>query len=73
MRLELARAEGVPAYVIFTDRSLIEMASLRPVDLHAMRLVHGVGDAKLARYGARFAAVVAGHTAAGSALLTIAR
>jgi ATP-dependent DNA helicase RecQ len=73
LRLELARAEGVPAYVIFTDRSLIEMASLRPVDLHAMRLVHGVGDAKLARYGARFAAVVAGHTAAGSALLTIAR
>ena len=73
LRLELARTEGVPAYVIFTDRSLMEMASLRPVDLYAMRLVHGVGDAKLARYGARFAAVIAKHAAEGAVPLTRAR
>jgi ATP-dependent DNA helicase RecQ len=73
LRLELARAEGVPAYVIFTDRSLSEMASLRPVDLHAMRLVHGVGDAKLARYGARFTAIIAGHMQARTAAVTTAR
>ncbi|MDQ0467997.1 DNA helicase RecQ [Labrys wisconsinensis] len=62
LRLEIAKAESVPAYVVFTDKSLIDMASLRPRDPYAMRLVHGVGDAKLARYGEAFLAVIAGHT-----------
>jgi ATP-dependent DNA helicase RecQ len=53
-RRTLADAAGVPAYVIFPDRTLIEMASLRPVDLAALRLIHGVGERKLKGYGALF-------------------
>ncbi len=53
-RLELAREEGVPAFVIFADRTLIEMAERRPATLDEMRAIHGVGQVKLARYGEGF-------------------
>ena len=50
-RLELARAADVPAYVIFTDRTLQEIAAARPKTLDELARVHGVGQAKLKRYG----------------------
>ena len=53
-RLELAREEGVPAFVIFADRTLIDMAARRPATLDDMLAVHGVGERKLARYGDAF-------------------
>ena len=53
-RLELAQAERVPAYVVFPDRTLLDMAAKRPRSAAAMALVHGVGEAKLAKYGAIF-------------------
>ncbi|MBB3809534.1 DNA helicase RecQ [Pseudochelatococcus contaminans] len=59
VRLELARAEDVAAYIIFPDRTLIDMARLKPADLYAMRMVQGVGEAKLNRYGQIFADAVA--------------
>jgi ATP-dependent DNA helicase RecQ len=54
LRLEIARKEGIAAYMIFADRTLIDMARLRPRTLSEMKLVHGVGEAKLGRYGATF-------------------
>ncbi len=60
-RLELARAERQPAYVIFADRSLIDMATLRPSNEDEMRMVHGVGEAKMARYGDIFLRVIRRH------------
>ncbi len=59
LRTELARAQGVPAYVVFADRTLLDMAARRPATPDAMRGVHGVGEAKIARYGERFLEVVA--------------
>ncbi len=59
-RRELAEAAGVPAYVIFADRTLIEMAEKRPMDLDAMARISGVGAAKLERYGPVFLAVITG-------------
>ena len=53
-RMELAREQGVPPYVIFHDSTLIEMMSLRPRNLTDMARVSGVGQAKLARYGDEF-------------------
>ena len=53
-RRELAQEEGVPAYVIFPDRTLIDMAEKRPATLDEMLAVHGVGERKLARYGDAF-------------------
>jgi ATP-dependent DNA helicase RecQ len=61
LRTRLAKDEGVPAYVIFSDRSLIDMAAQRPATLAAFGEVHGVGQAKLARYGQAFLAVVKEH------------
>ena len=60
-RLEIARAERAPAYVVFPDRSLVDMAQLRPRTLDEMKMVHGVGDAKLRRYGEQFLRVIREH------------
>jgi ATP-dependent DNA helicase RecQ len=64
LRTRLAKAENVPAYVIFSDRSLQDMAAIRPKSLAALRSVHGVGEAKLARYGRVFLEAVAEHASA---------
>jgi ATP-dependent DNA helicase RecQ len=63
-RRALAEAQGVPAYVIFTDRTLIEMAETRPHTLDEFARIGGVGAAKLERYGAVFLAVISGEAAA---------
>jgi ATP-dependent DNA helicase RecQ len=60
-RTELARAQNVPPYVIFHDKTLIELAATRPASRTAMAKVPGIGDAKLERYGEAFLAVIAGH------------
>ncbi|MEZ0262671.1 MAG: DNA helicase RecQ [Alphaproteobacteria bacterium] len=57
-RKELAQAAGVPPYVIFHDKTLIDMATIKPRSLDEMNLVHGVGDSKLRKYGKVFLAVV---------------
>jgi len=57
-RLELAREEGVAAYVVFADRTLIELARLRPLSLREMAGIYGVGTAKLERYGEAFLEVL---------------
>ena len=54
LRLAIAREQGVPAYVVFNDRTLISMASRLPRTLDAMAEVHGVGRAKLEKFGVRF-------------------
>ena len=54
LRKELADAQGVPAYIVFSDRVLLEMASRKPTTLEEMLEVHGVGPAKLERYGKAF-------------------
>jgi len=50
-RLQQARVQGVPPYVVFHDRTLLEIAARRPDDLESLGAVSGVGQAKLARYG----------------------
>ncbi len=59
-RRALAEAAGVPAYVIFADRSLIEMAEKRPASLDEMMGITGVGAKKLESYGNAFLAVITG-------------
>ncbi|SLN14967.1 ATP-dependent DNA helicase RecQ [Aquimixticola soesokkakensis] len=59
-RRALAEEARVPAYVIFTDKTLIEMAEKRPVSLDDMARISGVGATKLDRYGALFLAVITG-------------
>lgn len=65
-RREIARKDAVPAYIVFSDRTLAEMALRRPATLAAMANVRGVGEMKLARYGDEFLSVIknAGETEA---------
>jgi ATP-dependent DNA helicase RecQ len=58
LRLELARAQGVPPYVIFHDATLLDMVRQRPADLAAMSRIPGIGKSKLERYGPHFLAVL---------------
>jgi ATP-dependent DNA helicase RecQ len=50
-RASIAREQGLPAYVIFHDATLRQIAAERPATLAALAAVNGVGEAKLAKYG----------------------
>jgi ATP-dependent DNA helicase RecQ len=58
LRLDIARRQDQPAYVIFSDRTLIEMAARRPRNLTELAVIHGVGAAKLKKYGETFLAAL---------------
>ncbi|MEM9425635.1 MAG: DNA helicase RecQ, partial [Pseudomonadota bacterium] len=60
-RRALAEAQRAPAYVIFPDRTLIEMAETRPATLDDMSRISGVGAKKLERYGQTFLEVITGE------------
>jgi len=57
-RREQARSQGVPPYVVFHDRTLVEIAAARPGSLDALAGIGGVGRAKLERYGEAVLGVV---------------
>ena len=59
-RLSRARSDGVPAYVVFHDRTLAEIATRRPETAAELAGVSGVGPAKLERYGTEVLATLAG-------------
>ncbi|MEM8653551.1 MAG: DNA helicase RecQ [Pseudomonadota bacterium] len=63
-RRALAEAAKVPAYVIFPDRTLIEMAERRPANLDQMAQVSGVGAKKLEKFGTAFLEVINGEAEA---------
>jgi ATP-dependent DNA helicase RecQ len=64
-RTALAKAQSVPAYVILPDRSLLDMARRKPATSAEMAGIHGVGEAKLARYGEAFLEVIRGYRGGG--------
>ncbi|MGH7246908.1 MAG: DNA helicase RecQ [Pseudomonadota bacterium] len=63
-RSALARAQGVAAYVVFADKTLIDMARRKPKTAAEISAVHGVGEAKLRQYGEVFLAVIRRHATA---------
>ena len=60
VRRELADDAGVPAYIVFGDKVLLEMVQRRPMSPRELLQVPGVGEAKLERYGAAFLRVLRG-------------
>jgi len=60
-RLERAREEGVPPYVVASDRTLRAIVELRPTDLDGLTLAHGIGSSKARKYGPGLLAVVAAN------------
>jgi len=57
-RLEQARLQGVPPYVVFHDRTLLELAACRPQQRHELAGIGGIGAAKLERYGEQLLTVL---------------
>ncbi len=58
LRLELAREENLPPYIIFSDKTLIDMAAKVPASKSEMLNVSGVGENKFSKYGEKFLSVV---------------
>jgi ATP-dependent DNA helicase RecQ len=59
LRKRIADRQGVPAYIVFNDRTLAELAERQPASLEEMLDVSGVGEAKLEKYGPEFLAEIA--------------
>ncbi|MGR9108836.1 MAG: DNA helicase RecQ, partial [Gammaproteobacteria bacterium] len=60
-RLQIAREQGLPPYIIFHDTTLYDMAAKKPLSLPQMGTLSGVGEQKLAKYGERFIRVIASY------------
>ena len=58
LRLEIAREEGMPPYIIFSDKTLIDMAAKVPTSKSEMLAVSGVGENKYVKYGDRFLGLI---------------
>lgn len=58
LRKELATKEKLPPYMIFSDATLIQMATDKPTDLELMKNIRGVGEFKLQKYGEEFLTVI---------------
>lgn len=61
-RLELAREQGVPPYIIFHDSSLIDIHQKKPRSLDEFAKISGVGQSKLERYGNEFIKIIVIHS-----------
>ena len=59
LRAQFAQEEDVPAYIVFSNAALADMAARRPRDMGEFLQVSGVGYVKAARYGERFLALIA--------------
>jgi ATP-dependent DNA helicase RecQ len=62
LRTSIAREEQVPPYIVFSDRTLAELAVKRPRSMTAFSHVRGVGPMKLERYGQKFLDAISGAT-----------
>lgn len=54
LRMEIAKAEKVPPYIVFSDKTLIHMCAVKPHSKDEMLEVSGVGEAKYQKYGEKF-------------------
>ena len=66
-RIQIAGRDGVPPYVVASDRTLRDLALLRPTSREQLLLAHGIGPGKADKYGADLLAVIAGHLHGASA------
>ncbi|GAA4927701.1 DNA helicase RecQ [Mucilaginibacter defluvii] len=66
VRLHFAKLENVPAYIILSDATLLEMATYLPQSMDELRHISGFGDVKLARYGREFLEVIKPYCSANN-------
>ncbi|HSZ74113.1 MAG TPA: HRDC domain-containing protein, partial [Rhizomicrobium sp.] len=61
LRLSIAAQRSLPAYLIFSDKTLLEMARCKPRNLHEFAMISGVGTSKLRDFGKAFVDAIAAH------------
>ena len=61
-RLEIAKAQKVPPYVVFHDKTLVEMIKVKPMSIDNMSEITGIGEAKIRRYGQVFLNVLLNYS-----------
>ncbi|MBT8341228.1 MAG: DNA helicase RecQ [Desulfatitalea sp.] len=61
VRLKIAKADSVPPYVVFHDKTLREMAVRKPADRSRLLMINGVGERKAEQYGERFLEAIRSH------------
>ena len=61
LRSQISGVRGVPAYIVFNDRSLVDMAQQRPANKEEFAAIHGVGKAKLRKFSDEFLALITKH------------
>ena len=62
-RLTRSKADGVPPYIVFTNRQLLEVVTRRPDSANGLTQIHGVGPGKVKSYGREVLELVRAHTA----------
>ena len=65
-RKELAKTEQVPAYAIFTNEQLAEMARIRPVSKNGFSKIVGVGESRIQKYGTQFLKILKEEDSTGT-------
>ena len=63
LRRDVAAERGVPPFVIFSDKTLREIARVRPSTLYELRRIYGIGDAKLEAFGDALVTQIRDHCA----------
>ena len=61
-RLQIAKTQNIPPYLVFHDKTLVEMAIKKPTHPHQLASINGVGEVKITRYGEAFLAVINADT-----------
>lgn len=61
-RLEISKIQNVPPYVVFHDKTLLQMAIAKPMSLEEMSAISGVGEVKIMKYGQDFLEVISRYT-----------
>ena len=61
LRMEIAKEEKVPPYIVFSDKTLVQMCIVHPIDKESMLRVSGVGEFKYGKYGERFLKCILGE------------
>ena len=67
LRKQIAAEVRLPPYIIFHDATLREMSQVLPVDMEVLKGIHGVGQAKLEKYGMRFLQAIREYSAGKAA------
>lgn len=61
LRTQIAREEGMPPYIVFSDKTLVDMSAKTPLDRESMLRVSGVGEMKYDKYGQRFISAISSY------------